>query len=212
MISGSTINQGLIVDAAIRRFSHFGISKTTLSEIAGDLNMSKPSLFYYFNDKDSLIIAVLEKLILEFHNSLRERLSGVSSAEEGVLKFIEAKHDFFKKNMQLAIQSGNIRINRDSPKVLKVMIKAKQETVNILCQLINKGIKNGELHPMDTPRITRLIVETLQLGDASLKNKFPIPTTNEIKQLTKTQKELVTLFFNGLKNHENHRTGPASFQ
>ncbi len=206
MIPGTTINQGLIVDAAIRRFSHFGINKTTLSEIAGDLNISKPSLFYYFNDKDSLVIAVLEKLISEFHDSLRERLSAVSSAEDGWLKFIEAKHDFFKKNMQLAIQSGNMRINRDSPKVLKVMIRAKHETIGLLSQLLDNGIKNGELRSMDTSRITRIIVETLQLEDASLKNKFPIPTTSEINQLTKVQKELVSLFFNGLRNYENPKT------
>lgn len=206
MIPGTTINQGLIVDAAIRRFSHFGINKTTLSEIAGDLNISKPSLFYYFNDKDSLVIAVLEKLIREFHDSLRERLSAVSSAEDGWLKFIEAKHDFFKKNMQLAIQSGNVRINRDSPKVLKVMIRAKHETIGLLSQLLDNGIKNGELRSMDTSRITRLIVETLQLEDASLKNKFPIPTTSEINQLTKVQKELVSLFFRGLRNYENPET------
>lgn len=36
MISELSVKQETIVDAALKRFSHFGIDKTTLSEIAGD--------------------------------------------------------------------------------------------------------------------------------------------------------------------------------
>ncbi|HEU4470022.1 MAG TPA: TetR family transcriptional regulator, partial [Flavisolibacter sp.] len=56
------MKQEHIVEAAIRRFSHFGIAKTTMTEIADDLSLSKQSLFYYFPDKQSLVLAVREKL------------------------------------------------------------------------------------------------------------------------------------------------------
>ena len=55
-----------ILEAAIKRFSHFGVNKTTMTEIADDLAISKPALFYYFQDKNSLIAAVAEKLRDEF--------------------------------------------------------------------------------------------------------------------------------------------------
>ena len=52
--------QVLIVEAAIKRFAHFGVAKTTMSEIAADISLSKASLYYYFPDKLSLYGAVLQ--------------------------------------------------------------------------------------------------------------------------------------------------------
>jgi AcrR family transcriptional regulator len=43
-----------ILDAAYKRFSHYGYSKTTMKEIASDLSMSKALLYYYFPDKSQL--------------------------------------------------------------------------------------------------------------------------------------------------------------
>ena len=40
-----------ILDAALRRFSNYTASKTTMNEIAEELHRSKASLYYYFSDK-----------------------------------------------------------------------------------------------------------------------------------------------------------------
>ena len=53
----------LILEGAIKRFAHFGINKTSMAEIAEDLSLSKPALYYYYPDKQSLILAVAERLI-----------------------------------------------------------------------------------------------------------------------------------------------------
>jgi AcrR family transcriptional regulator len=39
-----------IIEAARKRFSHYGLTKTTMNEIAADIGMSKASLYYYFPD------------------------------------------------------------------------------------------------------------------------------------------------------------------
>ena len=51
-----------IIQAAIKRFAHFGVSKTTMSEIAADLSLSKASLYYYFPDKLNLYAEVLRSI------------------------------------------------------------------------------------------------------------------------------------------------------
>lgn len=48
----------IILEAARKRFAHFGISKTTMNEIAADIGMSKASLYYYFPDKEKLFVAL----------------------------------------------------------------------------------------------------------------------------------------------------------
>ena len=55
--------RSLILEAAIRRFSHFGLAKTTMAEIAQDLSFSKALLYYYYPDKHSLYTAALSHVI-----------------------------------------------------------------------------------------------------------------------------------------------------
>ena len=63
----SHVKQEQIVEAAIRRFSHFGIAKTTLTEIADDLTITKQVLSYYFPDKQRLVEAVSVKLAMDYN-------------------------------------------------------------------------------------------------------------------------------------------------
>ena len=50
-----------IIKVAQKRFGQYGFEKTTMNEIASDLNMCKGSLYYYFPDKEHLYIAVAKK-------------------------------------------------------------------------------------------------------------------------------------------------------
>lgn len=50
MSSTKTMRQK-IVDAARKRFTHYGYSKTTMAEVAGDCNMSSGNLYRYFPGK-----------------------------------------------------------------------------------------------------------------------------------------------------------------
>jgi TetR/AcrR family transcriptional regulator len=52
-----------IIEAALNRFMHFGIPKTTMNEIADDLSISKALLYYYFPDKSSLTYEVANHLV-----------------------------------------------------------------------------------------------------------------------------------------------------
>ena len=72
-----------IIEAARKRFAHYGLTKTTMNEIAADIGMSKASLYYYFPDKENLFVAVIGQDFDEFvqtidaviNNPARHRLS-----------------------------------------------------------------------------------------------------------------------------------------
>ena len=64
----------IIIEAARKRFAHYGLSKTTMTEIGTDIGMSKAALYYYFADKERLFIAVIKKDIGEFESAVKELL------------------------------------------------------------------------------------------------------------------------------------------
>src|SRR5690242_2261210 len=66
----------VILDAARKRFGQFGLTKTTMSEIALEAGMSKAALYYYYPDKLTLFKAVIERehrQFIEFIHALLEK-------------------------------------------------------------------------------------------------------------------------------------------
>src|SRR4051812_16982800 len=52
--------QELILEAARKRFLHYGVSKTTMSDIAEDIQMAVGSLYLHFKNKEDIVLAIAE--------------------------------------------------------------------------------------------------------------------------------------------------------
>jgi TetR/AcrR family transcriptional regulator len=50
-----------ILNAARKRFAYYGFSKVTMDEIAADVGLAKPSLYYYYPAKEHLFRAVISQ-------------------------------------------------------------------------------------------------------------------------------------------------------
>jgi AcrR family transcriptional regulator len=92
------IKREKILDASYQRFMHYGYSKTTMNEIAGDLAMSKALLYYYFPDKSQLYIAVMRKLANDFINMLKERVGQSTDLLTAFKAQIDTHHEFMVNN------------------------------------------------------------------------------------------------------------------
>ena len=92
-----------IIEGAIKRFSHFGIGKTTMNDIAEDLSVSKPSLYYYFPDKKHLILGVIEKIFNEFFEAIQKKYNPELELETILFNTIDVRNTFFQKYYMLKI-------------------------------------------------------------------------------------------------------------
>jgi TetR/AcrR family transcriptional regulator len=66
-----TINEDIILAAALEVFSVFGYRGSTVDQIADRAGMSKPNLLYYFRRKDDIYRAVLEKTLADWLEPLK---------------------------------------------------------------------------------------------------------------------------------------------
>lgn len=208
MAKNTSIKQDAIVEAALRRFSHFGIGKTTLSEIAHDLKISKSALFYYFEDKKSLTVAVFEKLLIDLLTRFTKELETATSAREGFMIYLHARQDAFTENMQLMIEAQSIRIHETSPQIKQILVDAEQKLYPLLERLIKKDIEKGILRPADSNRVTTLIIETIDAYEYYWERHHIIPSKEEIQKLEKKLQEVVHLFFDGLITEKNISVSP----
>ncbi len=87
-----------ILDAASRRFLHYGYGKTTMSEIAQDCNMSTGNLYRYFPSK----LDIAEMFVRVLRREQVARLRAV--ADDGALSPAEKLRSFFLRKFQLAYE------------------------------------------------------------------------------------------------------------
>ncbi|TWI20337.1 TetR/AcrR family transcriptional regulator [Sphingobacterium siyangense] len=87
----------LILNSATRRFSFYGYSKTKLEEIAHDISISKGLLYYYFPDKNSLYLAVIQDLTNTFFTDLEGELKDIPEAQTALKLAIHRKYAFAQK-------------------------------------------------------------------------------------------------------------------
>jgi TetR/AcrR family transcriptional repressor of mexJK operon len=194
-----SIKQEHILEAAIKRFSHFGISKTTLSEIADDLAISKPSLFYYFADKNGLVTAVAKKIVNEFVDQLEVALKAAPCVEDGLLRLVELKRDFYKKYFLLAVQGEGVDLAKVSPELTAVYQQAQKKTIVLLALLLQKEIEKGKVKPLNSRETSLILLDTLAAFEQCVKYQKRIPELSDFDELFNRQKEVLHMIVNGLK-------------
>lgn len=193
-----SIRREQVVEAALRRFSHFGIAKTTLTEIADDLSMSKQVLAYYFPDKQSLIGAVVEKLTQEYGAVLKEEIEKSATVRDALQKLTTVKGEFFEKYYMLVIQAEHLEFFRHkSYNSWKLFLAEKEQ--QLLVRLFEKGVEKGELKPLDTNKTAALLLETLFAFSRCVKEQGALPDKDTFRDVLARQQDVIRLFYQGLK-------------
>lgn len=194
----------LIIEGAIKRFIHFGIHKTTMNEIAEDLSVSKPSLYYYFPDKTSLILGVMEKIFDDYFDVLHKDQKLGIPLETTLLNIIEIKHKFFLRYYMLHLSYGNPDSSLSSVELKNYLETMMARNLKFHESVFEIAVANKEIAPQDNiPKIAELYL-SCQSGLTSLcimhGNKELFPGKKELKLMKEKQVNLSRIFIKGLKN------------
>lgn len=194
----------LIIEGAIKRFIHFGINKTTMNEIAEDLSVSKPSLYYYFPDKTSLILGVVERIFKDYFDVLYADLKQSTNIETTLLNIVEIKHRFFLRYYMLHLSNGNPDSSLNSVELKSYLEKMLEKNVQFHEKIFEMAVENKEIAPQeDISKLAELYL-SCQSGLTSLcimhGNKELFPGKKELKIMKEKQISLSKIFIKGLKN------------
>lgn len=191
-----------IIDGAIKRFIHYGINKTTMNEIAEDLSVSKPSLYYYFPDKNSLVLGVIFKIFSDYFELIEKNLQEDISLEARLTHFIEVKHRFFQKYYMLHLSGGTPDSSLNSEELRSMLIKMKKRNEQLHAGIFKQAIEKGEIADTDIAKTAELYLDSLA-GITSLcvhhGNKELFPGKKDMKTMLEKQISLSKIFIKGLK-------------
>jgi TetR/AcrR family transcriptional regulator len=151
----------LIIRIAQKRFGLYGIEKTSMREIAGDLGISKGLLYYYFPDKESIYKAVVEKEQSEFMKNLAAEIENIKDPAECLQKYVSTRLLYFKKLLNLSrLRSESFSDLR--PRIAECMKKFGEMDKNIVKDILEKGKKKKIFNVVNIPETASLFMDLLR--------------------------------------------------
>lgn len=189
-----------ILEASYQRFLHYGYSKTTMNEIAGDLTMSKALLYYYFPDKSQLYVAVMQKLCADFISTLVERVGQAADLLSAFNAQIDIQHEFMVSNYNFF---DFFRLNDQNlpSEIWEIIGKVHQAEIDLLTAALLKDVEKGTISPVNDPvDMVDLILDALhgvRVRSMSHK-KTGFPLKEHLEEIHQKRQVLIAIFVKGL--------------
>ncbi|MEI9991007.1 MAG: TetR/AcrR family transcriptional regulator [Rhizomicrobium sp.] len=165
-----------IIDAAKKRFSHFGYGKTTMAEVAGDCEMSPGNLYRFFPGKLDIAEAIatedykrhlehLRKLAIQPGKDARERLHD--------LLFEELRRTYHKLEKDpRAFEMARV-ISQERPTFANWMLENERK---IMIELLDEAERRGEFSVEDKQFTAEMVqAATMKFRYPQLWSKLTLP-------------------------------------
>ncbi|MDN3583300.1 TetR/AcrR family transcriptional regulator [Mucilaginibacter flavus] len=195
------IKREKILEASHQRFLHYGYSKTTMNEIAGDLSMSKALLYYYFPDKSQLYIAVMRKLANDYLKLLEDNMDSFSNLKDAFVFQINTHHDFIVKNYNFF---DFFRLNEQNlpDTIWEIVDQVNQAQLGLLGKSIKTEVEKGVIKPVENPEeIIELLLDAMhgiRVGSSAAQKKASFPRKEHLEEIRTKKLILIDIFIKGL--------------
>src|SRR5688572_18920773 len=146
-----------ILRAAEQVFAERGYAGARMDDVAAEVGIKRASMVYYFRDKRSLYLALLEDLYGELLQSYRTVLEGSSaSARERVLTCVDvwARHVADRPGSVRILMWESARVRRASAEPLAAELAPIQQTVK---EILAEGRHDGVFRGLDALRFIMIV-------------------------------------------------------
>ena len=151
-----------IIDAAERVFFSNGLENATMDDVAEQAELSKGTLYIYFESKEDLYLAITKRG-LDILTSMFEKASAKASLGiEKIYAIGQAYRDFSKKHTDYfkAMAYFDLRIKEisdESPNA-KLSIEQGAKVLTICAEAIQFGIEDGTIRSDIDPRKAAIVL------------------------------------------------------
>ncbi|MBS1586907.1 MAG: TetR/AcrR family transcriptional regulator [Bacteroidetes bacterium] len=151
-----------IIEAARELFQQYGLSKTTMEDIARSIGKGKSSLYYYYPTKEDLFEAVMLNEKQGIFNETIEEIEKAQSAESKLRSFALAINKALKKRRLLF---EIIRSEPNDELCLLRVFKQRYDTVELdmFRSIISYGIETGEFRQMDKEQLEHVTLISVSM-------------------------------------------------
>ncbi len=150
-----------ILDAAARVFARKGFHRATTREIAAEAGVSEGTLYNYFENKQALLVAMLERLA-EIEALTRTLEAGEEPPDVFLREVLRRRFALFRRNVDVVRAVLPELLSQEELRHAFLQ-RVIQMTKEALQPYIERQIALGKLRPADPEKMT-LVLQALFLG------------------------------------------------
>jgi AcrR family transcriptional regulator len=201
-----------ILKAARKLFFDKGFKQVTVDSIARKAELSKGSIYLYYNSKEEIYTQILLSDIGKFHERFTDILDHPTSASDALMKFVSIYVDFFLNDRELfrilmtfMLQTDNMNLPAD---LNNHIIRTMNRTISIIEEIFRYGIERGEFPPTMNLRLNRNAIWGMLNGIISL-HIFTGMEYKRVEIIHRTIKTGLEIYIRGLQIQEQPRSEAA---
>jgi len=181
-----------IIDAAFRVWGRNFYRKTSLSQLACELKVSKPALYRHFLSKEALTEAMIERFLDDFAESVLDdfqRSLQMDDTDAGITAIVGSISKFFAKNpYSLIFSLMNIYVHNLDGHTIMQKLNSRGVDFTVIQTVIKKMYNNDANDSYVISTLVRLIFATLTFLVSNFhkyKNAFKTPLSDvDIEEIT----------------------------
>lgn len=184
-----------VIEKAQIIFQQYGLSKTTMEDIAKALGKGKSTLYYYYANKEEIFEAVVTKELNEVFAKVKDATDMAETAEDKLWTYFLTIFKLLTKKVNLYNIIAK-EINGNEKIINGLRYKYDSNEVKMMSDILTLGVKNKEFSIIKNNEIEIIsytIVKVLRSLELDLFFEGKIPSFN--KQLSL----LINVLIKGLK-------------
>jgi AcrR family transcriptional regulator len=141
-----------VLHAAVRSFNEHGFHATSLDDVAASLNVTKPTIYYYFGTKDEILFECVRRGL----DSIREAAEAVERAGGSGMERLKALMRDYAVIMtkdfgMCVIRTADHELSPESRKKFRALKREIDQTVR---RVVKEGMADGSIARGDTRMMT----------------------------------------------------------
>jgi AcrR family transcriptional regulator len=152
------VRRDQILDAARKLFSTKGFDSTSVDEIAKEAGLSKGAIYWHFESKLQILIAVAERFETEGQETLVQMAAQDQFGPEALYKVhrvMMAKHQGNTEADMLHHQL--ISLSMQYPEIRAALQRNQETWTRVVSELLDEAVAIGHFRPFDTKLVAEAI-------------------------------------------------------
>lgn len=150
-----------IYEVACRQFAQRGFDGVSMRDIAAECGISKATLYHYFPDKDSILRPLAMGATKSIYLHVARHDDAALPAVDRLRRFIVETVTFFEAFRWAWIAGSTAFWSDPEARARKERIAWRDRYEQLLRDILQAGVKSGELHVPDVKLAGRLVLGTI---------------------------------------------------
>jgi len=188
-----------IKTAAKKLFFQFGMSKTSMEDIARQSHMAKPSLYYYYPSKESIFNEIVIDEAHSFINHVEKKISADLPADQKIMFFFRTVYHDLKHYIRELKQLPDT-LYESYPHGRPIIDKINELFREKLKPILQEGEENGNLYYTDEETTLSAIIVMTDFLNLDWMRRFPEEVRDKIVE------KVIEIILNGIRRNTKYES------